>query len=100
MTSLLAAEEPFWQPGTRNGYHGLTYGFLVGELVRRVSGKSLGVFFRQAVAQSPRLDLPTALPHSAPPHAGPPLPAPPLQARLWSADAPALPPPTLGHPPV
>ena len=64
MTSLLAAEEPFWQPGTRNGYHGLTYGFLVGELVRLVSGQSLGVFFREEVSQRLRRDSPIGLPES------------------------------------
>ena len=62
MTSLLAAEEPFWQPGTRNGYHGLTYGFLVGELVRRVSGKSLGSFFKDEVAGRLGLDFHIGLP--------------------------------------
>ena len=47
MTSRLAAEMPFWEPGTRNGYHGFTFGWTVGEMVRRVSGKSLGTFFRR-----------------------------------------------------
>ena len=34
MTAALAAEEPWWEPGTAHGYHTNTYGFLVGELVR------------------------------------------------------------------
>lgn len=51
MTSLLAQAAPFWEPGTTHGYHALTYGWLVGELVRRVSGKSLGTFFQEQVAQ-------------------------------------------------
>jgi CubicO group peptidase (beta-lactamase class C family) len=46
----LAEQEPWWEPGTRHGYHALTFGHLVGELVRRVSGKSLGAFFREHVA--------------------------------------------------
>src|SRR5262245_22180171 len=50
MVGSLAAEAPFWEPGTRNGYHALTFGFLVGEVVRRVSGRSLGTFFRDEVA--------------------------------------------------
>ena len=37
MTERLAAEEPFWVPGTRNGYHGFTFGWTVGEMVRRAS---------------------------------------------------------------
>lgn len=50
VTGLLAAQEPWWEPGTRSGYHALTQGFLVGELVRRVTGESLGRFFRKEVA--------------------------------------------------
>jgi CubicO group peptidase (beta-lactamase class C family) len=45
MTDALARQKPFWEPGTRHGYHGLTYGWLVGEVVRHISGKSLGRFF-------------------------------------------------------
>ncbi|HSV07033.1 MAG TPA: serine hydrolase domain-containing protein, partial [Candidatus Binatus sp.] len=40
MTAALAAETPWWAPGTRFGYHIITYGFLVGEVIRRVSGRS------------------------------------------------------------
>ncbi len=50
MTSRLAAEAPWWEPGTRNGYHMLTFGWTVGELVRRVSGRSLGTFFAEEIA--------------------------------------------------
>ena len=50
MVDALAREEPFWKPGTRNGYHALTFGFLVGEVVRRVSGRTLGEYFRAEVA--------------------------------------------------
>jgi CubicO group peptidase (beta-lactamase class C family) len=46
----LEAQQPQWAPGTQVGYHGMTYGYLVGELVRRVSGRSLGTFFRDEVA--------------------------------------------------
>ena len=42
---------PAWEPGTRHGYHGVTFGWLVGELVRRISGTSLGAFFEAEVAQ-------------------------------------------------
>lgn len=50
MTDALARQVPLWEPGTRHGYHGLTFGWLVGEVVRRISGKSLGTFFRDEVA--------------------------------------------------
>ena len=49
-TSLLAAQEPLWEPGTASGYHALTQGYLVGEVVRRVTGESLGTFFAKEVA--------------------------------------------------
>jgi CubicO group peptidase (beta-lactamase class C family) len=51
MTEMLANEEPFWTPGTRNGYHMLSFGWTVGEIVRRVSGKSLGTFFQDEIAR-------------------------------------------------
>jgi CubicO group peptidase (beta-lactamase class C family) len=54
MTSALAEEEPWWEPGTGHGYHVNTFGFLTGELVRRVSGETIGAFFRREVAS--RLD--------------------------------------------
>jgi CubicO group peptidase (beta-lactamase class C family) len=50
MTSLLAAQEPWWEPGTKLGYHALTQGYLVGEVVRRVTGRTLGRFFADEVA--------------------------------------------------
>ena len=50
MTSALAAEEPWWEPGRTHGYHVNTFGFLIGEIVRRVSGENIGAFFRCEVA--------------------------------------------------
>jgi CubicO group peptidase (beta-lactamase class C family) len=50
VTAALAAEEPWWEPGTKHGYHLMTYGWLVGEVVRRASGKTLGTFFRDEIA--------------------------------------------------
>ncbi len=57
MTAVLAAQEPWWVPGAQHGYHALTYGWLVGEVVRRISGKSLGTFFREEVAEPLGLDF-------------------------------------------
>jgi CubicO group peptidase (beta-lactamase class C family) len=50
MTDALAAEEPWWEPGSKSGYHAITFGYLVGEVVRRITGTPLGVFFREEVA--------------------------------------------------
>jgi CubicO group peptidase (beta-lactamase class C family) len=56
MTSALAAEEPWWEPGTRHGYHALTFGYLVGEVIRRVAGRSVGNYFRDEIAAPLGLD--------------------------------------------
>lgn len=47
---IIEQQEPWWEPGTKSGYHMVTFGYLVGELVRRISGKSIGTFFRDEVA--------------------------------------------------
>lgn len=60
----LAAQRPVWEPGTTHGYHAGTYGWLVGEVVRRVSGKSLGTFFADEVASRLGLDFWIGLPES------------------------------------
>ena len=52
MTSELAAQEPWWEPGTAHGYHTNTFGFLVGELVRRVGGERVERAFERTIAQS------------------------------------------------
>lgn len=50
VVEALAASVPVWEPGTQHGYHAMTFGWLVGELVRRVSGRSLGTFFAEEIA--------------------------------------------------
>src|SRR4051794_32101953 len=56
MTGALARSEPVWAPGTRSEYHGGTFGHLVGEIVRRIDGRSLHGFFRDEVAEPLRSD--------------------------------------------
>ncbi|MER5375617.1 serine hydrolase domain-containing protein [Streptomyces sp. NPDC002553] len=58
----LAATEPWWEPGTRSGYHALTYGFLVGEVVRRVSGLLPGAFLEREVTGPLGVDFTIGLP--------------------------------------
>jgi len=50
LSTLLAAQEPWWEPGTASGYHAITQGYLLGEIVRRVDGRSLGTFFADEIA--------------------------------------------------
>ena len=76
MTDRLAREMPFWEPGTRVGYHGLTFGWLVGEVVRRVGGESLGRFFRREIGEPLGLDFWIGLPESEEPRVAPIVPPP------------------------
>jgi CubicO group peptidase (beta-lactamase class C family) len=80
MIEALAAEEPFWRPGSTHGYHGLTFGFLVGEVIRRVTGQTVGQFLRTEVAEPLGIDLQLGTPaseHERVSHVnGPPPPAP------------------------
>jgi CubicO group peptidase (beta-lactamase class C family) len=50
ITGLLAAQAPWWEPGSASGYHALTQGYLIGEVVRRITGQSLGAFFAAEIA--------------------------------------------------
>jgi CubicO group peptidase (beta-lactamase class C family) len=61
-TARLAAQAPQWKPGTDGGYHAITQGFLVGEVVRRVTGRSLGTFFAEEVAGPLDADFHIGLP--------------------------------------
>ena len=63
-TSLLAAQAPLWEPGTQIGYHAVTQVYLVGEVVRRISGQSLGTFFRTEIAEPLGADFHIGLPAS------------------------------------
>jgi CubicO group peptidase (beta-lactamase class C family) len=63
-TSRLAAQAPFWEPGTASGYHALTQGYLIGEVVRRITGQTLGSFFREQVAEPLGADFHIGLPAS------------------------------------
>ncbi|MFT3809011.1 MAG: serine hydrolase domain-containing protein [Micropepsaceae bacterium] len=62
ITTLLARQAPWWEPGTRSGYHAITQGYLVGEVVRRVSGKTLGTLFREEIAGPLGADFHIGLP--------------------------------------
>ncbi|MCB1685568.1 MAG: beta-lactamase family protein, partial [Pseudomonadales bacterium] len=57
MIDTLAKQAPWWAPGTQSGYHALTQGYLIGEVVRRVTGQSLGTFFREQIAQPLQADF-------------------------------------------
>ena len=64
MIGLLENEEPFWIPGEKTGYHMMTTGWLIGELIKRVTGKSLGEFFYDEVSKPYNLEYWIGLPDS------------------------------------
>jgi len=80
VVDMLAAQEPLWPPGTQHGYHALTYGHVAGELVRRISGRSLGTFFRDEVAGPLRLDFWIGLPEEHDVRVAPTIPVDPPAA--------------------
>lgn len=65
IAEALAEQEPLWEPGTAHGYHALTYGWLLGELVRRVTGRSFSRFFAEEIAGPLGLDFWVGLPEGA-----------------------------------
>jgi len=67
VTAALAAAPPIWEPGTQHGYHAVTYGWLAGELVRRVDGRTLGTYFADEVAGPLGLEFWIGLPESEEP---------------------------------
>lgn len=64
-TALLAPQAPWWTPGSASGYHPLTGGFIVGEVVRRITGRSFGRFFAQEIAGPLGADFHIGLARSA-----------------------------------
>jgi CubicO group peptidase (beta-lactamase class C family) len=63
-TAMLAAQAPWWEPGTASGYHAMTYGHLIGEVVRRITGQRLGEFFSAHIAGPLGADFHIGLPPS------------------------------------
>ena len=96
-TALLAAQAPWWEPGTASGYHAITQGFLVGEVVRRATGTTLGRFFAEEIAAPLGADFHIGLPAE---HDARVAPVIPPAAGLPTGDRSSLPIRTLGNPPL
>jgi CubicO group peptidase (beta-lactamase class C family) len=77
-TSMLAAQEPWWEPGTASGYHAVTQGFLIGEVVRRITGTTIGRWFAEEVAGPLGADFFIGLPESEDPRVSLVIPPPPV----------------------
>ncbi|PRZ42514.1 CubicO group peptidase (beta-lactamase class C family) [Antricoccus suffuscus] len=77
-TGMLAAQGPWWEPGTASGYHAIDFGHLIGEVIRRVTGKKLGEFFADEVAGPLGADFFIGLPDSEFSRVSNVIPPPPL----------------------
>jgi len=64
MASKLASMKPIWKPGSASGYHSMTFGWLISELILRVTGKSLGIYYREEIANSRDINFYIGLPQS------------------------------------
>jgi CubicO group peptidase (beta-lactamase class C family) len=85
-TAKLAGQAPWWEPGTASGYHALNQGHLVGEVIRRITGKKLGEFFREEVAMPLGIDFHIGLPESEFGRVSNVIPPPPLPIDLATLD--------------
>jgi len=89
VAGLLAEQAPIWEPGTTHGYHGVTLGYMEGEIVRRITGKSIGRFLHEEVAAPLNADIWIGLPEAeearvATLYLGEPSPLSPLFQKLMS----------------
>ena len=84
MTGALAETAPWWAPGTRHGYHAITFGHLVGEVIRRIDGRTVGTFLREEVTGPLHADFFIGVPEEADARAATVLPPPPpVEPTIW-----------------
>ena len=98
--SRLAAQEPWWEPGTASGYHAITQGYLVGEVIRRIDGRTVGRFFAEEVAGPLGADFYIGLPAEHDARVARVIPPPPLDELIAAADPQSIPIRTLSNPPL
>lgn len=82
IVGLLADQTPWWEPGTANGYHAITQGYLQAEVLRRIDGRSLGTFFREEIAGPLGADFHIGLDAAHDARVGDLVPPPPLGEAL------------------
>jgi CubicO group peptidase (beta-lactamase class C family) len=87
VVEALAAQAPIWMPGTAHGYHMHTYGWLVGEVIRRVTGRTVGQFVAEQIARPLDLDFFIGLPDSQRPRLSTLVFAPPPDLSKLTRDA-------------
>ncbi|MFD5811353.1 serine hydrolase domain-containing protein [Rhodococcus aetherivorans] len=85
-TELLAAQAPWWEPGTASGYHALNYGHLIGEVVHRVDGRTLTGFIEKEIARPLDADFRLGVARSDYSRVSEVIPPPPLPIDLATLD--------------
>ena len=99
-TSLLAAQAPWWQPGTASGYHAVTQGYLEGEVLRRITGQTLGTFFRTEIAEPLGADFHIGLAPEHDARVARVIPPPSLAEQMAGADPDSVAFRTMSNPPL
>ncbi|MBV8349190.1 MAG: beta-lactamase family protein, partial [Mycolicibacterium sp.] len=94
----LAAAEPWWEPGTAQGYHMVTFGFILGELVRRVTGRTIGQFLCSEIAEPLGIDVHLGLAESEFHRCAEMVNKPHIRDVLAAGDAPGYPTSLSEHP--
>ncbi len=77
VVEALEAQQPLWEPGTAHGYHTFTYGWLAGEVIRRVAGQSVGAFVAERIAKPLQAEFWIGLPEAQNKRVAPIIPTPP-----------------------
>jgi len=96
----LAAQEPWWEPGTASGYHAITQGYLEGEVVRRITGDTIGTFFKREIAEPLGADMHIGTPAECDDRIANVIPPPPLDALAAGMDPTSIAVRTLSNPPL
>jgi CubicO group peptidase (beta-lactamase class C family) len=99
-TAALAAQTPWWEPGSGSGYHAVTQGFLIGEVVRRITGESIGSWFAREVAKPLGADFHIGLPASEDSRVANVIPPPPIDMAAMGGNVSELMAKTFLNPPI
>jgi CubicO group peptidase (beta-lactamase class C family) len=99
-TSALAAQAPWWEPGHGSGYHAVTQGYLIGEVVRRITGESIGTLFAREIAKPLEADFFIGLPASEDHRVSNVIPPPPINAADFGSELPEFLVKTFLNPPI
>jgi CubicO group peptidase (beta-lactamase class C family) len=99
-TERLAAQAPWWEPGSGSGYHAVTQGYLIGEIVRRITGDTIGTWFAREVAKPLEADFHIGLPESEDHRVSNVLPPPPIDLDAMQGQVSELMLKTFMNPPI